>query len=290
MVDENMAQRSTAFTVSIEARTGISTGISAQDRAWTIRTAVAPEAKAEHLVSPGHVFPLRAKPGGILQRMGHTEGSVDLARLAGFSPAGVICEIMNEDGTMARSQDLGAFALKHGLQMISIADLVSYRLQIEDNLEVATVEGVQLLGKPWKATLLISKFDGREFLALQYGTLDADETYVRMHATSALLDVAQVEAGERPTLTDAANAIVQKGKGVIVLIAQPFSFAADFKRLLKQSVEKMPDQTEVLREFGMGAQVLRKLGLKRIKLLSKKQQAIVGLEAFGLELMGWEKL
>ncbi len=286
MVDENRSSRSTAFTVSIEAREGVTTGISAADRAHTVLTAVRPGAKPSDLVSPGHVFPLRARDGGVLRRTGHTEGSVDLAKLAGLEPAGVICEIMNEDGTMARLPDLVRFADEHGLRVLSIADLVQFRLQHERLVtRLSSAELVLASGRTWTA----HTFDAgdRQFLALALGALDDAPTIVRMHTGSVLGDVFGVRSRGRTAITDVIARIEEEGCGVIVFIPPAaIDLDADLAARTGGRVRKRPmEQGEVLREYGLGAQVLRDLGLRRIRLLTNRPRRIAGLEGYGLEIV-----
>jgi 3,4-dihydroxy 2-butanone 4-phosphate synthase/GTP cyclohydrolase II len=287
MVDENRSSRTTAFTISIEAREGVSTGISAADRAHTIRVATAPDARPADLVSPGHVFPLRARPGGVLQRTGHTEGSVDLARLAGLRPAGVICEIMNDDGTMARMPDLEVFAAQHGLRILSIADLVQYRLEHEQLIE-KRLEGDLALphGTTWRAHLFNAVPSGREFLALTLGELDESPTLVRMHTGSVLGDVLEVGESSRLPMRTAMRRIEAEGKGVVVFISSPLDLNADLATRLGLEVKRPRlEGGEVLREYGLGAQVLRALGLRRVRLLTNRPRKIPGLEGYGLEIV-----
>ena len=287
MVDDNQSQRSTAFTVSIEARHGVSTGISAADRAHTIKVAIADDAHPHDIVSPGHVFPLKARPGGVLQRTGHTEGSVDLARLAGFGPAGVICEIMNDDGTMARMPDLVEFAEKHGLRILSIADLIQYRLEHEQMIEKRLEGDLQLpSGKRWRAHLFGQKHDGREFLALTLGDVDEQPTLVRMHTGSVIGDVFDVRSPARVAIRDVIARIEDEGRGVIVFIPGPIDLESDLGQRLGLAVKpKHMDTGEVLREYGIGAQVLRSIGLRRIRLLTNRPRRIAGLEGYGLEVL-----
>ncbi|UJR80478.1 3,4-dihydroxy-2-butanone-4-phosphate synthase [Sandaracinus amylolyticus] len=286
MVDDNQSQRSTAFTISIEARHGVSTGISAADRAHTIKVAIAEDARPSDIVSPGHVFPLKARPGGVLQRTGHTEGSVDLAHLAGFRPAGVICEIMNDDGTMARMPDLVEFAEKHGLRILSIADLIQYRLEHEQMIE-RRLDGEIALpsGKQWRAHLFVQKHDRREFLALTLGEIDETPTLVRMHTGSVLGDVFDVRSRGRVAIDDVVARIEEEGRGVIVFIPGPIDLESDLaQRLGKQVKPKHMDSGEVLREYGLGAQVLRAIGLRRIRLLTNRPRRIAGVDGYGLEV------
>ncbi len=286
MVDENRSSRTTAFTISIEAREGVTTGISAADRAHTVLTAVRPGAKPSDLVSPGHIFPLRARDGGVLRRTGHTEGSVDLAKLAGLEPAGVICEIMNDDGTMARMPDLVRFADEHGLRVLSIADLVQFRLQHERLItRLSSAEIVLSTGRAWTA----HTFDvrARHFLALVLGELDESPTIVRMHTGSVLGDVFGVRTRGRTDIRDVIARIEEEGRGVIVFIPPAdIDLDADLASRTGGKVRRRPmEQGEVLREYGLGAQVLRDLGLRRIRLLTNRPRRIAGLEGYGLEVV-----
>lgn len=288
MVDSNRSSRTTAFTVSIEAAEGVSTGISAHDRAHTIRTAVRPDAKPSDLVSPGHIFPLKARPGGVLQRTGHTEGSVDLAKLAGLTPAGVICEIMNEDGSMARMPDLTRFAEQHGLRILAIADLIQFRLQHERLVRRLSSAPVVLpTGRTWTAHTFEADGGERQFLALAYGELDASPTTVRMHGANVLADVFGVCAPGRVAIEDVIARIEREGHGVIVFIPPPtMDMDADLAMQTGRTVKRPPlEQGEVLREYGLGAQVLRDLGLRKIRILTNRPRRIVGLEGYGLEVV-----
>ncbi len=288
MVDENRAARSTAFTVSIEAREGVTTGISAADRAHTIRVAVAPEARPEDLVSPGHVFPLRARPGGVLQRTGHTEGAVDLARLAGLAPAGVICEIMREDGTMARAPDLQAFAARHGLPLLSIADLVQYRLQREKQVRRLASAPVPLgSGRRWLAHRYELPVEGRRALALTLGVFERERpTLVRVQGAGLLLDALGVRVPVRFGLGEAVERIEAEGRGAILLLPTPGDVAREMDRLAGLPGEGPTRvQGEVLREFGFGAQVLADLGLGKIRLLTSRRRRLPSLEGYGLDVV-----
>ncbi len=287
MVDENRSSRTTAFTVSIEARTGVTTGISAADRARTVAVAVAEGAKPGDLVSPGHIFPLRARPGGVLQRTGHTEGSVDLARLAGMKPAGVICEIMNDDGTMARMPDLVVFAERHGLRVVTIADLIQYRLAHEPMIE-KKLEGMLTLpsGHEWKAHVFVPVHGEREFFALTFGAIDETPTVVRVHTGSVIGDVFDIRSPGRVAIRDAIARIEAEGKGVIVFIPGPIDVIADLGQRLGLEVKpRTMDTGEVLREYGLGAQVLRSLGLRRIRLITNRPRRIAGVDGYGLEVV-----
>jgi 3,4-dihydroxy 2-butanone 4-phosphate synthase / GTP cyclohydrolase II len=287
MVDRNHSQRHTAFTVSIEAREGVSTGISAADRAHTILTAVAPGAQSADLVSPGHVFPLRARPGGVLQRTGHTEGSVDLARLSGLHPSGVICEIMRDDGTMARYPDLLAFAETHGLRVVTIADLVQYRLQTEGLVERIRETPVTLpSGSTWRATVYQVRTDRRQFLALTLGELDESPTLVRVHTGGVLADAFGVRPAHRVAIGDAVRRIEDEGRGVVLFIPGSPNLADDLAASLGEEVERpVTERGEVLREYGLGAQVLADLGLSRLRILTNRPRRLPSLEGYGLEVV-----
>lgn len=288
MVDANRSSRTTAFTISIEAREGVTTGISAHDRAHTVRVAVRAGARPADLVSPGHIFPLKARPGGVLQRTGHTEGSVDLAKLAGLGPAGVICEIMNEDGSMARMPDLARFADQHGLRILAIADLIQFRLQHEQLVERLSSATVELpSGRSWRAHTYASRGDGRQFLALEFGELDEAPALVRMHAGSVIGDVFGVRTPGRVLMPDVIARVEAEGRGVIVFIPPlTIDVEADLARSTGRAIERRPlEQGEVLREYGLGAQVLRDLGLRRIRLLTNRPRRIAGLDGYGLEIV-----
>ncbi len=287
MTSDNQSARTTAFTVSIEARTGVTTGISAADRARTVQVAVGKDARPDDLVTPGHIFPLRARPGGVLQRTGHTEGSVDLARLAGLEPAGVICEIMNDDGTMARMPDLVSFAETHGLRILTIADLIQYRLSHEPMME-EKVAGEVILpsGRSWRAHVFSPAHDPREFLALSLGEIDEQPTLVRMHTGSVLGDVFGVATPGRMEVREAVARIEAEGKGVIVFITGPIDLVADLGvRVGKPPAPRTLETGEVLREYGLGAQVLRSLGLRRIRLITQRPRKIAGVDGYGLEVV-----
>jgi 3,4-dihydroxy 2-butanone 4-phosphate synthase/GTP cyclohydrolase II len=286
MVEDNTAQRGTAFTVSIEARHGVSTGISAADRAHTVLTAIAPEARAYDIVSPGHVFPLRAMPGGVLQRAGHTEGSVDLARLAGLAPSGVICEVMNDDGTMARRPDLEEFAERHKLHICSIADLIQYRLQRERLVKSLLTGQVKLgTGTEWKVHAFGVEGEPREFLALVLGEVDKSPTLVRVHTGSMLGDIFGVHGGQRVLASEAIQRIEREGRGVFLFLPGRVGVRNDLAYHLGEPVSTPMDTGAVLREFGLGAQVLVEVGLGKVRLLTNRPRRIAGLEGYGLEVV-----
>ncbi|MBX3229245.1 MAG: 3,4-dihydroxy-2-butanone-4-phosphate synthase [Labilithrix sp.] len=282
----------TAFTMSIEARHGVTTGISAADRAHTMRLAASPECKPEDLVTPGHVFPLRARKGGVLVRTGQTEGSVDLARLAGLTAAGVICEIMRDDGTMARMPDLEQFAAKHGLRILSIADMIQYRLQTERLVKRVGQGQLRLdeTGTEWTANVYESATDGRQFIALVHGTLPPNEPVLcRMHGGSLLGDVFASTAREGgKNLRESIHRIEAEKRGVIVYLPARTSPAEELAALmppLTNGAAKTGSSDHPLREFGLGAQVLADLGLHRIRLLTNNPRKIAGLSGFGLEVV-----
>lgn len=287
MVGDNRSSRGTAFTISIEARRGVSTGISAADRARTVLAAVAPDAVPEDLVSPGHVFPLRAQAGGVLQRTGHTEGSVDLARLAGLAPAGVICEVMKDDGTMARYPDLEEFAREHSLRILSIADLIQYRLQTEGLVERVRSGELRLSsGVTWTAhAYRVGR--RRQFLALTLGEIDDRPTSVRVHTGSVLGDVFGIRRDPRMIMADAVERIEAEGRGVVLFLPGPMDLERDLAFHLGDEVERAPtpERGEVLREYGLGAQVLADLGLRRIRILTNRPRRIPSLDGYGLEIV-----
>ncbi|MGA7118693.1 MAG: 3,4-dihydroxy-2-butanone-4-phosphate synthase [Polyangiaceae bacterium] len=280
----------TAFTVSIEARHGVTTGISAADRAHTVRTAANPEARPDEIVTPGHVFPLRARRGGVLVRTGQTEGSVDLARLAGLTPAGVICEIMNADGSMARLPDLEQFGRKHGLRILTIADLIRYRLFTERLVRRASEATITLdrTGTEWRAIVYETGIDERQFLALVKGDVtQGPPPLCRVHTGSTLADTfaaTQRDGGRH--LREAIAQIEAAGCGALVYIAP----RGDLKRELDAlgASEGSPSSgasDAPLREFGLGAQVLVDLGLHDIRLLTNNPRKIAGIHGFGLNVI-----
>jgi 3,4-dihydroxy 2-butanone 4-phosphate synthase / GTP cyclohydrolase II len=296
MVRDNQASLGTAFTVSIEARHGVSTGISARDRATTIRAAIADDAGPAHIVSPGHVFPLRARRGGVLVRTGQTEGSVDLARLAGLKPAGVICEIMREDGEMARRPDLEMFAQRHGLLLLSVADLISYRLLRERIVrrcgEGAMRPGSLGPGEPFAAYYYDTEVEDTEYLALVRGDVEQETAaghpvLVRVAPMDPLSDPFAL----RPDLHAALEAIDDAGAGVLLYVMNPsrMGLRASFDRNVMKSRREpavLPFATsDALRDFGLGAQVLADLGLHKIRLMIHSDRKIAAIEGFGIEVV-----
>ena len=288
MVDDNRSSRSTAFTISIEARRGVTTGISAGDRAHTILTAVDDEAGPKDLVSPGHVFPLKAVPGGVLQRTGHTEGSADLSRLAGLKPASVICEIMKDDGTMARYPDLISFSKEHELRLLTIADLIQYRLARERLVTRIRQTPVEMpTGRTWTASVYrVQVGDQEQFMALSLGDITSKPTLVRVHRGSVLGDAFQVRMGERVHIADCVAAIEREGNGVILFMPGHPDPETDLAFYLDEPITRPPEEPGVvLREYGFGAQVLSDLGLERLRVLTNRPRRIPSLDAYGLNVV-----
>ena len=294
----------TAFTVSIEARTGVTSGISAADRARTVQVAIDPETKPSDLVTPGHIFPLKARRGGVLVRTGHTEGSVDLATLAGQAAAGVICEIMNDDGSMARLPDLELFAKTHGLMVLTIADLISYRLQTE-RLVVRRSETplkLDVSGTEWLAIAYDILGEQRQFLALVKGQVSGPEPVLtRVHSGSLVGDIfASTPSDGGANLRESIRMIETKGRGVILYVPPKGDLVSELDRAVllsgrapvaqKNGESKGPSPKPAasnapLREFGLGAQVLADLGVQELVLLSNHETKIAGLDGFGLKVV-----
>ncbi|MFO0596553.1 MAG: 3,4-dihydroxy-2-butanone-4-phosphate synthase [Myxococcaceae bacterium] len=285
MVTDNTSPRQTAFTVSIEAAHGVSTGISAADRAHTIKTAIRPNALPAELSRPGHVFPLRARDGGVLVRPGHTEASVDLARLAGFAPSGVICEVMNDDGTMARRPQLERFAKKHKIHLLAIADLITYRLANERL--VRRIGETSLVRPPWgtfTAYAYSTDVDPVVHLALVLGDVSGKKPVLtRVHRSTPLGDLFDQIEGDG-SLKRAFDHIKKEKRGVIVLLQKPVTGA--------DALARKPPSNEVvhagqarLKEIGIGAQILQDLGVERLRLLTNTPNQIVGVERYGIEVV-----
>ncbi|BDW86322.1 3,4-dihydroxy-2-butanone-4-phosphate synthase [Roseicyclus marinus] len=284
MSTNNSSRHETAFTLSIEAREGVTTGISAADRARTVQVAIDASRGAADIATPGHVFPLRARDGGVLVRAGHTEAAVDISRLAGLNPSGVICEIMNEDGTMARLPDLVAFAQRHNLKIGTISDLISYRRR-HDNLvklrEERTITSE--FGGDWTLRIYTDETQGAEHIVLVKGDISGpDPVLVRMHAMDPLLDVVGTgPRGRAGEFGDAMRLIAAEGRGVLVLLR-------DLTMKLAVGDEVSP---QILRQYGLGAQILSSLGISEMILLTNSPKPrVVGLEAYGLSITGTRKI
>lgn len=298
MVYDNRSPYKTAFTVSIEARQGVTTGISAADRAHTILTAVAEDAKTEDLIQPGHVFPLRARKGGVLFRTGQTEGSVDLARLAGLSEAAVICEIMNEDGTMARMPDIEKFSKKHDMKIAAVADIIAYRMQTESFVHSAAETILPTPYGEFKAIAFSNDIDDYEHLALVKGNIDPDkEVMVRVHSECLTGDVFssyRCDCGEQ--LKKAMEMVEREGLGVILYLHQEGRGIGLVNKLKAYKLQDEGfDTVEAneqlgfdpdLRDYGVGAQILVALGVRKMKLITNNPRKIIGLEGYNLKVTG----
>lgn len=286
MARQNASRHQTAFTVSIEAREGVSTGISASDRARTIAAAIDPSKGTDGIVSPGHVFPLEARDGGVLVRAGHTEAAADLARLAGLNPSGVICEIMNDDGTMARLPDLEKFSQTHGIKVGTIADLIAYRLRHDRIVEAAMETTLHsLYGGDFRMIVYVNQISYAEHIALIKGDLKDDgPVLVRMHALNVLEDVlGDHSAGKARELHRAMQMIGEHGRGVVVLIREPHRTSLSDR--VRASMGEEREEGSELRAYGVGAQILLDLGVKDMILLSNTRRTIVGLEGYGLSVV-----
>jgi 3,4-dihydroxy 2-butanone 4-phosphate synthase/GTP cyclohydrolase II len=298
MVQDNRSHFQTAFTVSVEAKHGVTTGISAADRAHTILTAVADDAEPDDLVQPGHLFPLRARRGGVLFRTGQTEGSVDLARLASLKPAGVICEIMNEDGTMARRPDLDKFSKEHGLRIVTVADIIAYRMRNESFVRKEAETVVPTLFGEFKAIAFVNELDNSEHLALIKGEIDPNkDILVRVHSECLTGDVFgsyRCDCGDQ--LKKALKMINQEGLGVVIYLRQEgrgIGFANKLKAyaLQDKGFDTVEANTELgfkadLRDYGVGAQILVALGVRRMRIMTNNPKKIVGLEGYSLTVTG----
>ncbi|MBF0333656.1 MAG: 3,4-dihydroxy-2-butanone-4-phosphate synthase [Alphaproteobacteria bacterium] len=282
MARQNGTRHATAFTVSIEARDGVTTGISASDRARTVAVAIDPTKGRDEIVTPGHVFPLVAREGGVLVRAGHTEAAVDIGRLAGLNPSGVICEIMNDDGTMARMPDLIEFAKHHGLKIATIADLIAYRRR-HDKIVERTLEApfVSVYGGNWRMMVYVNTVAYAEHIVLAKGDLTAPGPVpVRMHAMNVLEDVlGDTHRSRTSDLHAAMRMIAEHGRGVVVLIREPLPTSLSDRLRARIEGTQPP---EILRDYGVGAQILLDLGITDMILLSNSNRTIIGLEGHGL--------
>ena len=284
MSSYNSSRHETAFTISIEAREGVTTGISAHDRAHTVAVAIDAGKTAADIATPGHVFPLRARDGGVLVRAGHTEAAVDISRLAGLNPSGVICEIMNDDGSMARLPDLIGFAQLHGLKIGTISDLISYRRRNDNLVRVKGEEMIQSeFGGEWQMRIFNDETQGAEHIALVKGDISGDSpVLVRMHSLDPMLDmIGTGPKGRAFEFSQSMKIIADEGRGVLVLLR-------DLHMKIRASDDGSP---QTLRQYGVGAQILSSLGLSRLTLLTNSPEPkIIGLEAYGLEINGTQKI
>ncbi len=285
MSRQNASRHQTAFTVSIEAKEGVTTGISASDRAHTIAVAIDPTKGRDDIATPGHVFPLVARDGGTLVRAGHTEAGVDIARMAGLNPSAVICEIMNDDGTMARLPDLVGFAQKHGIKVGTIADLIAHRRRTEsviERLQESTLDSRH--GGRFRMIVYVNKASYAEHVALVKGDIaSGDPVMVRMHALNVLDDVlADTSQGRGGELQAAMDLIGREGRGVVVLLREPHATSLSDKVRARLGG---PGRETGLRDYGIGAQILLDLGVRRMVLLSNTKRTIVGLDGYGLEIV-----
>ena len=292
MERRNEGRFETAFTVSIEASNGVTTGISAADRSLTIKTAINLNASQNEITTPGHVFPLIAKDGGTLIRAGHTEAVVDIAKLANSNPSGVICEIMKDNGEMARLPDLINFAQKHNIKITSISDLISYRRKNEIYIKRVSESVLESkFGGIWRIIIYKNIIDQSEHIALVKGIINKKDTVlVRVHALDLLSDVLGNQTTDRngSELSTAMKIIAKKGNGIIILIRDisPESLSNKISKLLKTK----PKNNTNIREYGVGAQILSDLGVKNMTILSNKKSNAIGLDGFGLTIKGWKNL
>jgi 3,4-dihydroxy 2-butanone 4-phosphate synthase / GTP cyclohydrolase II len=284
---QNSSRHGTAFTISIEARDGVTTGISAADRSHTIQVAIDPESNARDIVTPGHVFPLAARDGGVLVRTGHTEAAVDISRMAGLNPSAVICEIMNDDGSMARLPDLISFAQLHGMKIGTIEDLISYRRRTEKLIERILEEPFNSrTGGQFRLIIYANTVAYAEHIALVKGDVSTPgPVLVRMHSVNILDDVLGDRASSRSRdLHASMEAIGREGRGVVVLIREGYpTFLSDKLKARQEGIE--PDGGHELRDYGIGAQILRDLGVSEMVILSNNPMTVVGLEGYGLKIV-----
>ncbi len=284
MASHNSSRHETAFTVSIEAREGVTTGISAADRARSVAVAIDSNSAAADIATPGHIFPLRAREGGVLVRAGHTEAAVDISRLAGLNPSGVICEVMNEDGTMARLPDLIAFGQKHGIKIGTISDLIAYRRRNDNLVRVTEEKSVESgFGGEWKLRIYTDETHGSEHIVLIKGDISGpDPVLVRMHTLDPMLDVVGIGGSQRSSeFGSAMEEIAREGRGALVLLRE-----THMKLVTEDSASP-----QTLRQYGLGAQILTSLGLSELVLLTNSPSPkVVGLESYGLSIVGTRKI
>ncbi|PIR37417.1 MAG: 3,4-dihydroxy-2-butanone-4-phosphate synthase [Alphaproteobacteria bacterium CG11_big_fil_rev_8_21_14_0_20_39_49] len=287
MARHNSCRHQTAFTVSIEAREGVTTGISAADRACTIAVAIDEEKTKEDIVTPGHVFPLEAREGGVLVRAGHTEAAIDIAVLAGLKPAGVICEIMNDDGTMARLPDLIEFAKKHNLKVATIADLIKYRRRNDKLVSCKQkTKFTSKYGGEFDMYVYVNTVEYAEHIVLAKGDIGKGASVpVRMHAMNVLSDVlGDTFDGKSGELQKAMKIIENEGCGVLVLLREPNKSMVS--QIVENRIGDKKKDNQVLRDYGIGAQILLDLGVKKMKLITNSRHSIIGLDGYGLEVEG----
>jgi len=284
MVARNREVQRTDFTVSVDAANGIGTGISAADRTTTIKIIADGTSTADMLVQPGHVFPLRSRPGGVLERAGHTEAAVDFSVLAGLPPSGVLCELVNDDGTVQRIPELTEFKKKFGLKMVSIADLIEYRSKREHLVEAVASQPFASEYGEFTAHIFRNKLDGRHHLALVMGRVGPEPTLVRVHSENLLSDVFRGKGmASHATLEASMAAIAKAGRGVVLYMEPTSHGESMIHRLASKGADAGPGMD--LRAYGVGAQVLSKLGLSKIRLLTSSHRKVVGLDGYGLEIV-----
>jgi 3,4-dihydroxy 2-butanone 4-phosphate synthase/GTP cyclohydrolase II len=284
MVASNREHRRTDFTVSVDAAEGITTGISAFDRTETIKILANPQSRPDQLVQPGHVFPLRARPGGVLERAGHTEAAVDLAILAGLHPSGVLCELVNDDGTVQRLPELMEFGRRFGLKLISIAQLIEYRARKDRLVEKVASRPFQSEFGEFTAHIFRSRLDNRHHIALTMGTVGPAPTLVRVHSENIIGDVFRMRGFDtQATLTASLGAIAKAGSGAVLYMEHPSDGDELVRRLDAKPGDAPPPMS--FRDYGIGAQILVALGLRKIRLLSYSTRKVVGLDGYGLEIV-----